>query len=375
MIYIEDMHDRYIFARWAYLMGETYLSDIEYDKLEKEFRAKYPEDYHSNQPWSFDECPVDILRNYGREDLICETVMGYYAESIPSINTVEEYKEKFGALNIPSRLSYKIDGWNTRVSYFNGHIVRVGTRGRSGNNLIFNNIASLFPQSIPYKGRVSVTGELNIPNDAWKVYKDITGNSDQRASVRTALANDDVQYLSFLAFNIFIEDAPIEGDQYQILKSLGFKTPMYKMVKSFAELDKMVKYFSMMDKGYNHLTDGLVLENSEFQLAIRIGKWEEKTQSSFVEGYHEKQGMYGYSIEILMHPVLIGGRKCSRVAVYNCATIEDNELRIGSPIAFNIRSAANSVLDVSTTFRLQQEWAGRYAEYQEKIMERERGNK
>ena len=54
IMFIEDMRERYIFARWCYCVGETYLSDIEYDKLEKEFKELYPDDEYSKRSWSFE---------------------------------------------------------------------------------------------------------------------------------------------------------------------------------------------------------------------------------------------------------------------------------------------------------------------------------
>lgn len=372
-MYIVDMRERYIMARWCYLMAEPYLSDIEYDHLEKEFKAQYPNDEYSLRGWAFDKCPIELLTKYNRKDLICDPVMGYMAESIESVNNWDEYLSVFGNLNERSRVSFKIDGWNTRVSYLNGYLVQVNTRGRSGNNLVFNEIAKLFPQKIKFKGRVAVTGELNIPNHLWPIFKNLTGNVDQRASVRTALANSAIEYLAFLAFDIFIEDADqqFEGDKYEVLKELGFKTPVFRWVENKAQLDAAIRYLSAMDTGYDYLTDGLVIENSSVQLAIRLGKWEEKTQTSYVTGYTETQGMYGTSLEVLMKPVVIKGRTCSRINITNIAQIVENNLQIGSPIAFNIRSAANSVVDVSMTYTLQQRHAGNYEDYRKMIDERE----
>ena len=199
------------------------------------------------------------------------------------------------------------------------------------------------------------------------MYKSITGNTDQRASVRTALARGDVDYLEFLAFDIYAEDFEIKEDKYQILKSIGFKTPMFKWVSNYKELCAVIDFMSKMDSGYNYQTDGLVIENEDYQLAIRIGKWEEEIHSSYVEGYLESQGMYGLSLEILMHPVQVKGRMCSRVSITNCANIEDNNLRIGYPIAFNIRSEANNVIDTTNTYKLQVSWDGKYDEYRKMI--------
>lgn len=364
---IENMYDRFLIARWTYLMGEPILSDIEYDKLEKQFKLEYPDDVHSNQTWSFDECPTELLKKYNLSNLICNPTMGYMAESIYSINTEEEFYEVFHNLNERSRLSFKIDGWNTRVSYFNGRIVRVETRGRSGTNLDINNIHTLFPQKIPIMARTAVTGELSIPNSKWEDFKMLTGNNDQRASVRSALARSAVDYLSFLSFNIFIENGNEVIDQYELLKSLGFQSPKYVWVNNFEELKKYVWYMSYINRAYGYLTDGLVIENSQYQYAIRLGAWEEHAMHSYVEGYEENQGMYGTFLKVKCYPVGVEGKTFPRISINNIANIVENNLQIGYPIAFNLRSSANVVLDATETAKLQSQWRGRYEEYRDKI--------
>ncbi len=364
---VNDLSEKYILSRWMYLMGEPFLSDPEYDRVEREFKLQFPDSPYSNRPWSFDECPSDLLRKYGREDLICTPTMGYAAESIYSVNNEPEFNETFRGLSKKSRLSFKIDGWNTRVSYFNGHIVKVESRGRSGNNLSMNNIYMLFPKIMPYKGRVFVTGELSIPNAKWAEFKEFTGNADQRASVRTALARGAVDYLAFCAFNIFIEDDPYRGDQYSLLSSLGFVTPRFIWVSNFEELKKGLWYMSYLNPVYSYLTDGLVIENESIQLAIRLGAWEEKCYKSYVTGYEEDQGMYGTFLKVCCYPIKVGGKNFSKVSINNVASIIENNLRPGYPIAFNKRSEANVVIDSTNTLSLQRTWADKLPEYQLKI--------
>lgn len=364
---IEDLQERYILGRWTYLMGEPILSDIEYDKTEKQFKLLYPDDIHSQVPWSFDACPVELLKKYKLDDLICEPTMGYMAESIYSINNEQEFIQVFRTLDERSRLSFKIDGWNTRVSYFNGHIVEVGSRGRSGNNLNMNNIHSLFPKKVPYKGRVAVTGELSIPNAKWREFKELTGNEDQRASVRTALARGAVDYLAFCAFNIFIEEGAEIKDSYSLLQQLGFTTPRFVWVSNFDELKEHIRYMSFINNGYHYLTDGLVIENSHMQLAIRLGAWKEHSFQSFITGYEEDQGMYGTFLKVNCYPIKIGGKTFSNISINNIANIIENNLRPGYPIAFNKRSEANVVLDSTETAQLQKEWADRLESYQARI--------
>lgn len=371
---IENKYDRYIVARWCYLMAHPFLSDMEYDKLEREFKFEYPNDIHANQPWSFDECPVDLLTKYNLTELICNPIMGYMAESIYSINNWPEFNRTFAGLKLRSRLSFKIDGWNVKLSYFNGNLVKVEPRGRSGGTIDINHIAPMFPRTIPLKGRVAITGEMSIPNNKWESFKSITGNSDQRASVRTAIKFGSTEYLSFLAFNIFIENNEEDiTDSYELIQSLGFETPRFIWVEGgFEDLKRCLKYMSYLNKGYTHLTDGVVLENEVQQVAIRLDAWEEHAMWSYVTGYEEDQGMYGTFLKVLCKPVSVEGKTFTKISINNIANIVENNLEIGAPIAFGLRSAANVVLNVSETSTLQREWAGRYDEYQQMVIKKNR---
>lgn len=376
IMFIEDMRERYVFARWCYCVGETYLSDIEYDKLEKEFKGLYPGDEYSKRSWSFDPCPKELLIKHGRQDLIKNLSLGYYAESIYSINNYQEYDSVFSNLNEPTRVSYKIDGFNTRVSYYNGEVVEYKTRGRSGDARMVNELMGIHPQKIPIMGKVAITGELSIPNKLWSSYKSITDNIDQRASISTMIARGDIDYASFLAFNITIDNVEekeawlSESDQYALLKKLGFTTPKFAIVNNKEELDNALKSFGSKNKFYGYLTDGLVVENSTVQYAIRLGEWEEEVLNSFVVGYEDKPGMQGCSMVLKVHPTKDGDKTYSNISITNIANIVENNLQVGYPVAFNIRSAANVVIDVTATANLQREWAGKYDKFKEKVLAR-----
>lgn len=362
-MFIQDMQHRFIVARWAYLMGEPIISDPEYDALEREYKMTYPESEYSQRGWAYDECPKELLTMYGLTHLIANPIMGYAAESIESKNTWQDFEIAFSSINEPTRVSFKIDGWNTRASYYNGLLIRVETRGRTGNNLNISAAKGLFPRRIPIMGRVAITGELSIPNEKWPAFKLRTGNSDQRASVRTAIAQNDINSLSFLAFNIFAEKEQYIPDAYAKLRELGFITPAFVIVNSYAELIDAVRFMSDKDTEYTHLTDGLVVENSKLQLAVRLGAWQEHSMCSYVTGYEEDVGMYGTYLKVTCAPVNVEGKTFSRVSLNNVGNIISSGLCIGAPIAFALRSSANVVLDATKTYELQKAWAGRYPEY------------
>lgn len=361
-------YELFIIARWAYSVGEEFISDVEYSTLEKDLKAKMPDDPYVNRPWSLDPCPTELLEKYGLERLKKHIKLSSNAESIPALTTEEELINMFSTLSSKSRLSFKIDGWHMCVHYYNGKYVSANTRGRTGTSKEAEVMKFIVPQEIPYKGRVMISGEVSMPNDRWELFKLKTGATAQRASVSTAIANADAENIKMLAFAIDAdEDIPETADRYVLLRNMGFSTPYSVWVNDYEQLLKGIELMSRRSVSYNYLTDGLVIENPSIQYAIRLGAWKEEVLCSYVTGYSEKPGMYGVSEVLKIRPVEVKGNVRSQVNITNLQQIINNNLQIGLPVAFNVRSSANAVIDVTNTRRLQKEWYSRYEDYRKKI--------
>jgi NAD-dependent DNA ligase len=278
-----------------------------------------------------------------------------------------EFENTFKTLNEESRLSFKLDGFNIQVNYYNGEAISAETRGRTGNSLNADIVRKIVPKRIPLKGKVKVTGEVVIPNTVWSMFKLETGNSSQRNSVATALARGMADYLEFVAFNIQTDTEKINGDLYDVLTSYGFKVPFHRNVANYKQLLAAMKYFELVNKNYRYPNDGLVIENSAYQLAIRVGGWKEECMKSYVMGYEEKVGAYGVAMSVNIKPVEYDGAVKRNVSVTNLQYIIDSNLQIGSPIAFDNRSMTTSVLNVSRTADLQEQYAGHFEDYRAEI--------
>jgi hypothetical protein len=360
--------DRYIIARWCYAIGEDFIDDIEYRNVEDLVRREDPNNEYLKRSWSDDPCPIELLQKYGRTDLYRDIKFEHKSESIRSINTMTEFEDTFKYLSSPSRLSFKADGWNIQVNYYNGKPISAETRGRGGNSLNADLVRMIVPQQIPLMGRVKVTGETVIPNSKWPLFLiEFSLNTSQRSSVVTCLSNNRPEYLQFVAFNIQSEDTEILGDIYDVLTSYGFTTPYRRTVNNYAQLCSAMKLMERVDKNYDIPNDGLVIENSSYQLAIRVGHWQEEVMQSYVTEYLENHGAYGNAMKVGIKPVVYNGGTRRQVSVTNLQYILDSNLQIGAPIAFDIRSEATAVLNQTKTDELQQKWAGKYSEYREMI--------
>ena len=360
--------ERFIIARWSYAVGESFIGDIEYNELEAKLKESMPDNEYVKRSWSLDPCPIVLLEKYGLQHLRRNIKLDYNAESIEAITTWEELEREFKTLNKKSRLSYKIDGWNMSKNFYNGEYISGNTRGRTGDERETDVLLGVGADKVPFKKRVTVTGEGSIPNDKWEMFQLKYNNTAQRNSVSTVIANNEKEYMSLLAFDIDVEgglDPTV--DKYELLRNIGFKTPAFLWVNDYTSLCRAIDVMSKRSYSYNYLTDGLVIENEDVQKAIRLGAWSETVFNSYVTGYTEKQGAYGKSMVVEVKEIFIRGNRRSNVNIYNVASIIENNLQIGYPIAFTVRSSANAVIDVGSTRRLQETWINRYDKYREKI--------
>lgn len=361
--------DRYIIARWAYSIGEEFISDIEYDRLESEMKANHLAEEYISRGWSEDPCPFELLTKYNLDEFITPLVHSHSTESIESLNTEELVHSRLGALSERSRLSFKCDGFSLRLNYYDGRLVMAATRNRNeGKAIKLTSIFKMFVQRITLTGKVFVAGELVLRTDRFEEYKALRGIVSQRNGVSTAIANGDWEFLDYRCYNIYSNESDVVGlDKYEVLKQQGFSVPSYVYVTDYITLLKGLDILGRQKKSSKIPTDGCVLENSSIQLALRIGAWKEEANKSYVIGYTLNRGMYGNAVLCSIKPVLMGNKTQSEIPVTNLQTIIDNNLRIGYPIAFVERSAVNSVLDVTLTQQLQQEYLDRYDEYRKEI--------
>lgn len=364
----EEIYENYILTRWEYAIGvEPRMSDMEYNDLHALLLKEMPDNEYVKRTWSEDPCPVDLLKKYNREDLYRDVKIKFGSESIGSLRSMDEVEAMFRNLNMPTRVSMKCDGWNTQTNYYNGSVISANTRGRETNPLKANVITDVVPQKIPLGKRVKVIGEALIPNDKWKEFQFMTGNTGQRHSVSTILANNQSGYIKVMAFNIVSTDVEVPKDKYAALKEWGFETPMYVWVNNYQQLLSAIKFLGTMKNKVNYETDGLVVENDNVQIALRVGAWQEEDILSYVTGYTQSPTPYGFSMTLNVKPIKVNGVTISNPNITNINQIVKNNLVIGSPVSFVMRSGANPVVNLTRTAMLQDEYAGRYDEFKERV--------
>ncbi len=358
----------FIYSRWAYSMGESVITDEEYSRLVSYMQTEYPNDPYVHRTWSDDPCPKDLLVEIGRGDLVYNVTLTDATESIPSLNSWAELKNKLEFWEGKGTLSMKHDGWNVQFNYYNGELLSIHTRGRAGNNMAVERLSSKVPLTIPQMGKVKVVQELTVPMYLWPEIRERFGNANPRNAVHTLLAKADTdQYLQLHAVDVHGVELQ-DRCKFDVLSEWGFNIPLYKKINNYPELLYVLRELSANRDSYLAPTDGVVFD-ADIHWAIRLMAWEEPIYESFVEDYIEKYSMHRINPSIKIYPVLCSGRKQRQVNITNWQRIINNNLQIGSPIAF--RNASDSIADIDerVTRLLQKQWAGNWTGWAKKIKE------
>ena len=361
--------EKYIIARWAYSVGQPIISDAEYTVLHNAMQSLYPSSEYVQRSWSSDPCPADLLRKYNRSDLIMPVVITDKTESIPSLNSYAEIRQVYGNLDEPVTVSYKHDGWNFQVSYYDGKPIHGQTRGRASDAMVVNHFLKFVPQEIDIMGKVTVIMELTASNETFQFAKKKFGNVSQRGCVSTLLANP--EYIHMLDAHAFKVRCDYPVNDFEVLRSWGFKTPMYTTVDNFEDLMQAVKDFSEFKPDYESPTDGLVVAGSVTR-ALRVMAWEEPIYRSYVKGYKEEFGPQYSSIGLVIYPIKLPQSTQVNIPATNLSRIIKYNLQPGAPIAFRISSAAIADFDEESTFLLHETYKDRWLEFQQLIEDNER---
>lgn len=368
---IDDERERFVIARWAYSVGSPIMSDADYSVLLNYMQSRYPDDEYVNRSWSSDPCPIDLLVKHGLQRLAESVVITDKTESIPSINTWVDLYAELGSFRGQGSLSMKHDGWNIQASYYEGHLVKIQTRGRVYNSLDMSLLRDKVPAMIPWGGRVNIVHEATVSKKNFGFCKSTFGNVDERSAVHTLLSRPEYVHMIDL-HALDIHGVKLNGNcKFLALKEAGFQIPTYLPVTDYSEIESAIHILSKVHETYESPTDGMVFEGSCTR-AIRLAAWEEPILQSYVTGYAESYRIHYISPELEIRPITRKGGVQRKIAITNWQRIIDNNLRIGYPVAFRIASGVTADFDEDATRLLQKEYEGHYREYREKVDREER---
>ena len=330
-------------ASEAYYNGQDeIMSNYEWDAMFDELTALEEETGH-------------ILSNSPTQNAGYESTSGqkeaheFSALSLAKTKKVEEL-EKW-AEDYPIWLSWKLDGLTLVITYDNGKLVKILTRG---NGTIGTNITHLknsikgFPLEVPYKGHLVVRGEAVISYTDFAAINDMIEDEDEKYANPRNLASgtlnlDDAEEVKnrkvhFHAFTLVHMDEPMIswGDRMNLLEEMGF-TVVDRELGDAKTIGSMIdKWTKRVESGKMDLpVDGLVIcyDDTEYAStgsvtghhATRAGyafKWQDEAVDSRLRYIEWSCAVSTISPVAVFEPVQIEGTTVSRASLCNLSEIE-----------------------------------------------------
>ncbi|MBQ6812537.1 MAG: NAD-dependent DNA ligase LigA [Agathobacter sp.] len=356
---IEELVEQLNRASEAYYNGQDeIMSNYEWDAMFDELSGLEEETGHilSNSP----------TQNAGYEESSSgkRETHEYSALSLAKTKKVEELVKWAG--EYPIWLSWKLDGCTLVLTYDDGKLVKIVTRG---NGTVGTNITHLktamkgFPLEIEYKGHLVVRGEAAISYSDFAIINDTVEDEDEKyANPRNLAAGtlnlDDVEEVKnrrvhFYAFTLVHMDEPMVswGKRMQFLEDMHF-TVVDREMGDAGTLPQMIeKWTKRVETGKMDLpVDGLVIcyDDTDYAStgsvtghhATRAGyafKWEDESVESKLRYIEWSCAVSTISPVAVFEPVQIEGTTVSRASLCNLSEIE--RLGVGKECTLEIIKA------------------------------------
>lgn len=325
------------------------------------------EEQMSNFEWDqmFDELKaLEIETNYVRSDSPTQNighdsedadgekeVHEYPALSLAKTKNVEELEKWAGERLI--WLSWKLDGLTLVLTYDNGRLSKIVTRGNgsAGNNITYMKEAiCCIPLTIKDQGHVVVRGEAVISYTDFERINDTMGDDDEKyanprnlASGTLALDRKNVdkvkdRAVTFHAFTLVYTQENITswGERMAYLDQLGFLTVERERTDAAGISAVVEKWTAKVDHGEIDLpVDGLVItyDDTEYAAtgsitghhATRAGfayKWEDVKAATRLERIDWSCAASTITPVAVLSPVRLEGTTVTRASLCNISELE-----------------------------------------------------
>ncbi len=286
-------------------------------------------------------------------DIQDRVVHEYPALSLAKTKSVNELQD--WAMNKEIWVSYKLDGLTLVITYDNGLLMTIVTRGNgvAGSNITFlKDAIKGFPTQIKYKGHLVVRGEATISYTDFDNINALVEEEDRYANPRNlasgTLALDDPQkvkerHVNFSAFTLvhIDDDIPSWGERMEFLEKEGFVIVEHE--RGYAkDIPSLIEKFThKVENGKMDIpVDGLVIcyEDNDYAKggsitghhATRAGlafKWADVSALTKLKYVEWSCAASTISPVAVFEPVQLEGTTVSRASLCNISEME--RLHIG----------------------------------------------
>ena len=342
-----DYHDRLY-----YIEAKPEISDVEYDKLVKEYK----------ELGGIDKIGSDVTNT---NKLIPHRQKMYSLNNSYNFDDVEKFLNSLGNDEMfPVVCELKIDGISINLYYSEGVLKSATTRGDGivGED-ITNNILTMseIPHKIPYGGSVEVRGELYMTKSEFERLNEIRLSNEKplfanprNAAAGTAkLKSQDVfksRKLSIICYDIgYISSTSKHNHMYNLeMIRNTFNLPVSEYNKLCYSISDVKEYCYNVNNMKNELPyciDGVVIKANSPHVRGKLGytnkypKWataykfkEEEVITKLIDVEYSV-GRTGVVTPVaILEPVYVSGSTVSRATLHNSDEIKRLNLHIGDDI-------------------------------------------
>ncbi len=356
---IKDLVEQLNTASDAYYNGqEEQMSNYEWDALFDELSVLEQE-----TGYILPDSPTQNTGFAEKEDGKKEA-HEFPALSLAKTKQVEELVSWAGER--PIWLSWKLDGLTLVLTYDNGKLTKILTRGNGtvGTNITFlKNAIGGFPQSIHYKGHLVVRGEAAISYTDFSLINDMIEEDGEKYANPRNLASgtlnlDDPEevkkrHVMFHAFTLVHMDEPMVswGARMQFLVDHGFTVVDHELTDGKGLSDAIDRWTQKVENGQMDIpVDGLVIcyEDTDYAAsgsvtghhATRAGyafKWKDESVDTKLSYIEWSCAVSTISPVAVFEPVQLEGTTVSRASLCNLSEIE--RLGIGRECTLSVIKA------------------------------------
>ena len=345
-------------ASEAYYGGqEEIMSNYEWDAMFDELAALEAETGYINPDSPTQKTGVEE-KNGNRE------LHEFPALSLAKTKQISELQK--WAENRPIWLSWKLDGLTIVLSYTNGWLTKILTRGNGtvGTNITYlKDAITGFPKEINYKGHLVVRGEATISYSDFKLINDTIEDDDEKyANPRNlasgTLALDDPEkvkerHIHFNAFTLVYLDKHIKswGERMDFLEKEGFTVVERETCTAETLPNVVARWTEKVESGKMDIpVDGLVIcyDDTDYAStgsitghhATRAGfafKWQDVSAKTSLKYVEWSCAASTISPVAVFEPVQLEGTTVSRASLCNISEME--RLGIGDQCELEIIKA------------------------------------
>lgn len=338
------------------------ISDVEYDALYKELESlekQYPE-------YKLLESPTNKVgaKLESKITTITHEIPMYSLENSYSIEDIEEFYTrlyKLFGLNPEVTVEAKMDGAALSVTYDNGSLIQIVTRGdgKSGEDITNTAVINNLPKLIDYKGRLILRGEVIMPKEVFKNLNKLRGElglplfANPRNAASGSLKLLDIKEASSRGLEMFVYGVAYSDEEFATHKqSLDFCKSHNIPVSEFLyvcsnifEVEQALNKIEDMRFSLPYDIDGAVIKvnNKDYQdeagWTAKFPRWAiaykykaQQASTKLLDVIFQVGRTGAVTPVAVLEPVLISGSTVSRASLHNEDEVKRLNIMVGDTV-------------------------------------------